>query len=105
MRYPSPGVIVTSVPSSDWIVIVPAMQYPVCRLMHLSVWAMDFTWFDQRQPGSILALPIMVSPIVTISETPFGNERVSSALSRLFVATIPTCTTPLAGLAESDHQP
>jgi hypothetical protein len=47
--------------------------------MHQSVPAIGLTSLDQREPGSNRARPIMVSAIVTISTTPFGNERVSSA--------------------------
>jgi hypothetical protein len=44
--------------------------------------------------GANRARPTMVSPIVTIWTTPFGNERVSSGWSRLRTCTVPTATPP-----------
>jgi len=60
--------------------------------MHRSVLAIGFRSLDQRQPGFIRVRPIMVDPTVTISAPPFGNERVSSGLSRLFVSIFPMDT-------------
>jgi hypothetical protein len=44
--------------------------------------------------GANRARPTMVSPIVTIWTTPFGNERVSPGWSRLRTCTVPTATPP-----------
>jgi hypothetical protein len=46
--------------------------------MHQSVPAIGLTSLDHRHPGWKRARPTIVSAMVTISTTPFGNERVSS---------------------------
>src|SRR4051794_37788210 len=79
----SPARAISSVPSSIRIASSPLTWYWKWGASQLSVPAIGFTSFDQRQPGSSTRRPISAPPISRISARPFGNSRVSDGEEKL----------------------
>src|SRR5215469_16817498 len=76
-------------PSSIAAVAQPETTIPTCSTLQLLSPIALPTCSDHFQPGSYVARPIVIPPMLTTSNLPFSNTRVSSGFSnRLRITSI-----------------